>query len=113
MICCVFCELINVQSCCVAAVIVRDLLADYSINKFIRLFLKSIIYTDRLICYVLSYLTILSKYLYLVPFKYNMSTMHILNLSAAVLCRYNMHVYSSKKSNLLTFAHDEILAALS
>ena len=27
MICCVFCELINVLSCCVATVIVRDLLS--------------------------------------------------------------------------------------
>ena len=36
-----------------------------------------------------------------------------INLKHAVLCRYDMHVYSSEKYNLLTFALDDILAALS
>ena len=40
MICCVFCELINVQSCCVATVIVRDLLSMCNIKLRVYTFEK-------------------------------------------------------------------------
>ena len=36
-----------------------------------------------------------------------------MNLKHALLCRYDMHVYSSEKYNLLTFALNDILAAFS
>ena len=117
MICCVFCELINVQSCCVATVIVRDLLSMCNIKPRVYTFEKLLYKISLMQVIGLLIDAIISNNLIgiFVPRTLKIQCVQDahMNLKHALLCRYDMHVYSSEKYNLLTFALNDILAAFS